>query len=225
MNSIELFIGVLNLIGTIFVTRSYKTAQLSTSEQEQNLRDLLNQKEDYKQAEKKLWIITIGGLIASVFRAARAIGAHILIKTSDDYVCKQGMYFYATTNVTEIFVWYSFIVNFIPTILLFYVVYFMPRRSGQISKLNRKKHKVNYEGIDIDGAMGENSEEINPSSKTENFFHSSESNEAKKTDGSLENFLTTSYSPSKKKSTRRKDSVEDSYDIIDGHEGRTTNIN
>lgn len=154
LNFLEILIGSLNLVLAVIVVRTnYKVNELEQSIQEQQLRVMLEQDEDLKEKKKRLMTVSVGLFVSSIFRAARTVVMEILISSSKNYVCKQGLYFQAQNNVTELFVWYVFLVSIIPTILLFYVIYYMPNRSGQVSNVNKKKHGVNVSNIDIEIAI------------------------------------------------------------------------
>ncbi len=76
-----------------------------------------------------------------------------MIKNNKNYVWEQDMYYVALNNTTELFIWYKFIVNFVPTFLLFYVIYFIPKKSGKITKIKNDKNKLMVGDIDINKIM------------------------------------------------------------------------
>lgn len=41
-----------------------------------------------------------------------------------------------------LFLWYSLLVNFIPTIILFYVIYYVPNKSGKIKRLQYRSENI-----------------------------------------------------------------------------------
>ena len=106
MHILELIIGLGNLICTFVVIKIHEKKQITQTQQEQDLMEILDQKQDFKEAKKKLWIVAIGGLISSIFRSARVLISQILIKNSVHYQWRQGMYYFATDNITELFIWY-----------------------------------------------------------------------------------------------------------------------
>ena len=63
------------------------------------------------------------------------------------------MYFVAKDNATDLFLWYRFIVSFLPTVLLLYVIYYIPNRQGQISHINEAKNHIKIVDSDIDDAL------------------------------------------------------------------------
>lgn len=86
MHVFEIVIGVGSLISAFFVARIHSRAKDNKSEQEQELREMLNQNEDTKQEIRKLWIISIGCFICSIVRGMRAIISQFMIKNNKNYV-------------------------------------------------------------------------------------------------------------------------------------------
>ena len=222
MHVMEIIVGAGNLICSYFVVKTQLREQSFKTQQEVELRQLLNEKDDLREARRKLWIVSIGLFISSIFRAARALIGQFLIKNSKYYVCRQGMYFVALNEVTQLFIWYRFIVNFLPTILLFYVIYYIPNRSGQISHINEHKEGVKFNDINIEEAMRGDKDEITQDTITQDFLHDSagarhtmyQPNKNIRTTQTLENFLMDSYSPQKKRTVLIKRIKLDDDEIL-----------
>ena len=149
----EALVGVWNLISTYLVFRELKKREEEKDEKQIQLSEMLNQKDDYKEMKRKLIIIGVGGFLCSIARASTAIISHIFVKNNKNFVWKQNMYYVALNNETDLFLWYELLIGFIPTFLLFYVIYYIPRSSGKITNIRTKGQKVDLDKIDINKAI------------------------------------------------------------------------
>jgi len=111
----------------------------------------------------------------------------------------------------------------------------MPKRQGQITKISIKKEGIKFEGIDIEGAMEQDENEVKPGDKSHDLLHGgsqfnntegkiNESELQKSSDDTLENFLHSTWSPSKKRPSRQ-DFDENTEEVLDASEMRNTQIN
>lgn len=105
---------------------------------------MLDRDKDVKMAKKQLKIIGYGGIISALFRFSETIGSHLLIKLSDDYVWHDDLYFVPLSNGVAAFLFYKTLVNLIATLMLFYVVYYIPARSGKVQKINLIENDITF---------------------------------------------------------------------------------
>ena len=158
------------------------------------------------------------------FRVLRSVISEVLINHSENYVWEQNMYFVALNNATDLFMWYRFIVSFLPTVLMLYVIYFIPNRQGQISHYNESKNNIKIVDSDVDEALSSAEDDYEKNEATPELIRPKKTtvtNEQKQSftedQDSLGYFLAKEYEPRLKKSTRtanneRKFSKNDSTD-------------
>ena len=112
------------------------------------LRSLLEQKKDIQIARKQLSLLGIGGFISSIIRGIVVLFSWYLMKESPNYMWVDNMFLMPLNNWIAFFLFIKMISNLIPTVMLFYVIYFVPNQSGKIKKLEIRNKDIKLSSSD-----------------------------------------------------------------------------
>lgn len=137
-----MLVGIFNLLFCLKIIRTINENSITAniSDRGSQLRSMLNQDEDEKETKKQLYVLGIGGFVCSVIRLIRVIVSYILIKHSKNYVCSQNLFYKPMSSDIAVFLWFKAFTNFGPTLVLFYVIYYVPNQEGKIKQINLIKH-------------------------------------------------------------------------------------
>mmetsp|Transcript_32394 Transcript_32394/g.28687 ORF Transcript_32394/g.28687 Transcript_32394/m.28687 type:complete len:199 (+) Transcript_32394:553-1149(+) len=160
---------------------------------------MFNQNKDIANAKKQLKTIGYGGLICAVIRVIRVISNYILIKFSTNYVCSQNLFFRPMNNTVAAILWMRLLANFIPSAILFYVIYFVPAHMGKITTHN------NINIASSRSSSGEEDSEVSKLKETRDTFLLDTNRVTNNINGSVEDFNNRTSQTSREKKLTESD--------------------
>lgn len=136
----------LNIFLVVVAIREFKVREknnMRSPEQSAALRSLFNEKEDIKVKRFQITVLAWGLLIYTVIFVAISLLGDFLIYTSDGlFKCKHNMFFQPLSHTSALFIMTINYLSVSPSLLLWYVIYFIPKKYGKLSRNVFKNEKL-----------------------------------------------------------------------------------